>query len=122
MATEPLTVLYDERCGFCTAVADWLVQRGEGALRAAPIGSPLGDTALRDVPAEFRYETVHVVDGRGRRWSGADSLPVLAAATPGFAWASRPLARLPGATRRGYEQVARHRALLSRLLGTSRRG
>jgi predicted DCC family thiol-disulfide oxidoreductase YuxK len=113
-----LTVLYDESCGFCTAVGAWLVRRGGGRLRAEPIGSPTGDQALRDLQREQRYATVHVIDRHGRRWSGPASLPVLARSTPGLGWAAVPLELLPGATRAGYDWVARHRSLLSRLLGT----
>jgi predicted DCC family thiol-disulfide oxidoreductase YuxK len=115
-ARGTLTVLYDETCGFCTAVAEWLVGRGAGRLRAEPIGSALGARALRDLPPERRYDSVHVIDGLGRRWSGARSLPVLAHATRGFSWAAEPLALLPQATELGYDWVARHRAALSRLL------
>lgn len=111
-----LTVLYDETCGFCTGVAAWLVRRGAGRLRVEPIGSTLGAHALRDLPLERRYDSVHVIDGLGRRWSGARSLPVLARATPGLEWAAGPLALLPRATEVGYDWVTRHRAALSRLV------
>jgi predicted DCC family thiol-disulfide oxidoreductase YuxK len=116
LAQGRLTVLYDEACGFCTAIATWLVGRGAGRLRAEPIGSAFGARALRDLPMEHRYDSVHAIDGLGRRWSGARSLPVLARATPGFSWAAEPLALLPQATELGYDWVARHRAALSRLL------
>jgi predicted DCC family thiol-disulfide oxidoreductase YuxK len=122
VASGSLTVLYDESCGFCTAIASWLVGAGAGRLRAEPIGSPLGSQALRDLDREERYATVHVIDERGRRWSGAASLPVLAQATDGLGWAARPLGRLPGVTRLGYDWVIRHRRLLSRLLGRAAQG
>jgi predicted DCC family thiol-disulfide oxidoreductase YuxK len=122
VASGTLTVLYDEHCGFCTAVATWLVRRGGGALRAEPIGSALGLDALRDLDREQRYASVHVIDGRGRRWSGAASLPVLARATRGLGWAARPLELVPGITAHGYDWVARHRSLLSRLLGIGASG
>jgi predicted DCC family thiol-disulfide oxidoreductase YuxK len=115
-SSRSLTVLYDEQCGFCTTVARWLVRRGASRLHAEPIGSALGDRALRDLAPERRYATVHVLDGFGRRWSGAQSLPVLARATPGLAWATGVLERSPRATEAGYDWVARHRGLLSRLL------
>jgi predicted DCC family thiol-disulfide oxidoreductase YuxK len=111
-----LTVLYDETCGFCIAIAAWLVHAARGRLRAEPIGSRLGAHALRDLDRAARYASVHVVDARGRRWSGAASLPILARATPGLGWAALPLQRLPGTTRAGYDWVTRHRRTLSRLL------
>jgi predicted DCC family thiol-disulfide oxidoreductase YuxK len=117
-----LTVLYDENCGFCTAIASWLVRAARGRLRAEPIGSPLGADALRDLERRDRYASVHVVDERGRRWSGAASLPVLARATRGLGWAALPLELLPAVTRVGYDWVTRHRRLLSRLLGRDGHG
>jgi predicted DCC family thiol-disulfide oxidoreductase YuxK len=122
VASGALTVLYDESCGFCTAIASWLVRAGAGRLRAEPIGSPFGAQALRDLDREERYASVHVIDERGRRWSGGASLPVLAQAADGLGWAARPLGRLPGVTRVGYDWVTRHRSLLSRVLGRAARG
>jgi len=116
-----LTVLYDEQCGFCTAVARWLVRRGAGRLQAESIGSARGARALRDLARERRYDTVHVLDEVGRRWSGPRSLPVLARATPGLAWAAGLLEQFPGATELGYDWVARHRGALSRALRGLRR-
>ena len=119
-ASGALTVLYDENCGFCAAIASRFVRAARGRLRAEPIGSPLGADALRDLARRDRYASVHVVDERGRRWSGAASLPVLARATRGLGWAALPLERVPGVTRAGYAWVTRHRRLLSRLLGRRR--
>jgi predicted DCC family thiol-disulfide oxidoreductase YuxK len=115
-ASGALTVLYDEGCRFCFAIAAWLVRTARGRLRAEPIGSPLGADALRDLDHDARYASVHVVDERGRRWSGAASLPHLARATRGLRWAALPLERFPGMTRAGYDWITRHRRLLSRLL------
>ena len=70
-ASGALTVLYDENCGFCAAIASRFVRAARGRLRAEPIGSPLGADALRDLARRDRYASVHVVDERGRRWSGA---------------------------------------------------
>jgi predicted DCC family thiol-disulfide oxidoreductase YuxK len=111
-----LTVFYDERCGFCTAVAAWLTRHGGGTLRHEPIGSSAGGVALRDVAPEHRYASVHVLDAYGRRWSGASSLPILARAVPGLRWTARPLDSLPAVTALGYDLVTRHRARLSTLL------
>ena len=113
---ETLTVLYDERCGFCTAVAAWLTAHGGGRLRHEPIGSPVGGVALRDVAPEHRYASVHVLDTRGRRWSGAAGLPVLARAVNGLGWSARLLETFPAVATLGYDLVTRRRARLSKLL------
>jgi predicted DCC family thiol-disulfide oxidoreductase YuxK len=114
---QGLTVLYDEHCAFCTAVAEWLERRSRPAIDIAPIGSPLGDRALRDLPPARRYDSVHVLDRCGRRRSGADSLPLLFAAAPGLGWAGIVARSVPGVARAGYAFVANHRGLASRLLG-----
>jgi len=121
-ANGALTVLYDETCGFCTAIAAWLERAARGRVRAERIGSPLGRDALRDLDNDARYASVHVLDERGRRWSGAASLPVLARAIPGLGWAALPLERLPRTTRAGYGWVTRHRRALSRLLARTTHG
>ena len=113
-------MLYDEACGMCTALAEWLARRTDGDLAAAAIGSPTGDALLRDLTPGERYASVHVVDGTGRRFSGGAAMPAVLAALPHgrpAAWLAR---RLPGATALGYGLVARHRGTISRLLRVSR--
>ena len=106
-------MLYDEGCRFCAAAADVLAARG---LRVAPIGSPLGETWLRDLDRGARYAAFHAVDAEGRRCSGGAAVPVVLDALPrGGAFAA--LARAaPGVTDAGYALVARNRSVLSRLV------
>jgi predicted DCC family thiol-disulfide oxidoreductase YuxK len=106
--------LYDEDCGFCTWLAVQLARRG--GLAVAGIGSATGTRLLRDLPRERRYESVHVVDARGRRRSGAAALPVLLRALPRLAWAAAIVDAIPWPFARGYELVSRHRRVLSRVL------
>ena len=110
-----LTLLYDETCHFCTALAEWFVRRSGGAVEAHPIGSPLGSQALRDVAVNRRYDSIHVLDAVGRRRSGAESLPELCRAVPGLGWAAWLARAFPGVARLGYAYVARNRRLISRL-------
>ena len=120
MTANGPTVLYDEACGMCTALAQWLAERTEGDLAVAAIGSPTGDSLLRDLTPGERYARVHVVDGTGRRFSGGAAVPLVVAALPHgrpVAWLAR---RLPSATALGYGLVARHRGTISRLLRVSR--
>jgi len=120
VTASPQTVLYDEACGMCTALAEWLAERADGRLSVAAIGSPTGEVLLRDLERDERYASVHVVDGAGRRCSGGAAVPVVLAALPhgrAAAWLTR---RVPWATELGYRLVARHRGTISRLLGVSR--
>jgi predicted DCC family thiol-disulfide oxidoreductase YuxK len=110
----PLTVLYDEDCGLCAWLATWLEQSG---VAVAPIGSPLGDRHLRDLPHAQRYAAVHVVDVAGRRRSGPEALPPLLRALPRVRWVAPLAESTPWLTAWGYGIVARHRRRLSRVLG-----
>jgi predicted DCC family thiol-disulfide oxidoreductase YuxK len=114
-----LTVLYDERCGFCTAVARWLARFGR-ELDVAPIGSPAGERLLGDLAPADRYAAVHAVDETGRRSTGGAAVPPVLARLPGGRLPARAAAAVPGATERGYALVARHRGTLSRLLRQNR--
>jgi len=114
-----LTVLYDEGCGFCTAVAGWLARFGRG-LDVAPIGSATGERLLADLAAEERYATVHVVDASGRRRSGGAAVPPILALLPGGRIPSSVAAAFPHVTDRGYELVARNRRALSRVVRQKR--
>jgi predicted DCC family thiol-disulfide oxidoreductase YuxK len=113
-----MTVLYDERCGVCAALAAWLRRRAP-AIRAAAIGSPVGDALLRDLDHAERYATVHVADAYGRRRSGALAVPPILRE---LGWG--PLAALaeacPTVSEVAYRAVARNRGALSRALRVSR--
>lgn len=115
MTGRGLTVLYDEACGVCTALAAWLVGQGDG-LVVAPIGSHLGDRLLRDLPTGERYATVHAVDSAGRRFSGGNAVPVVLGAMRGWGHAAALARCSPLATRLGYRILARRRGAFSRLL------
>jgi predicted DCC family thiol-disulfide oxidoreductase YuxK len=107
-------VLYDADCGVCSRLAEGLTRRG---VRVAPIRSATGDVELRDLPRTRREAAVHVVDDRGRRRSGAEALPPILCSFPRFAWCARIVDSLPAPFGMGYAVVARHRRVLSRVLG-----
>jgi len=113
-----LTVLYDEGCGFCTELASWLARRP--GLEAVAIGSPQGALLLRDLAPERRYDAVHVVDGLGRRRSGGAALAPVLRELPGCSVAAGACDAFPAVAAGGYRLVARNRALVSRLLRSSR--
>ena len=108
-------VLYDETCGFCTALAGWLERRGVGI---APIGSATGAMFLRDLTHEQRYASLHAIDGSGRRASGAAALPLILGQLPGGRSAAMLCTLMPWPFDVAYRLVARYRVLVSRLLGT----
>jgi predicted DCC family thiol-disulfide oxidoreductase YuxK len=108
-----VTVLYDEGCAFCTALARWLA--GRPGLRTAPIGSPEGALLLRDLTPAERYDAVHVVDERGRRRTGGAALPPVLRRLPGGRLPAALLAALPGPTELAYRLVARNRSAVSRV-------
>jgi predicted DCC family thiol-disulfide oxidoreductase YuxK len=108
-----LTVLYDEGCGFCTRVAHRLARSGR--VEAAPIGSPLGSLLLRDLTPTEQYAAVHVVDTRGRRWSGGAAVAPVARRFRGGAPLAAASDAFPGLTAHLYGFVARNRGLVARL-------
>lgn len=114
MATA-LTVLYDEDCGFCTAVAGRLARRD--GIVAAPIGSATGEAALVGLTRDERYASFHVVDGSGRVSSAGEALAALLAVLPAGGATSRLARKFPRATEAVYRQTARRRDLLGRLFG-----
>ena len=105
-----LTVLYDEDCGFCTAVAERLARRD--GISAAEIG---GAAALGEMSRNERYASFHVVDSAGRVSSAGEALTVLLAALPAGRVTSRLARRFPRVTEAVYRQTARHRNLLGQL-------
>jgi predicted DCC family thiol-disulfide oxidoreductase YuxK len=114
MDSRAALVLYDADCGVCGRLADALIRHG---VRVAPIRSATGELQLRDLAHASREATVHVLDGHGRRRSGAEALPSILRSLPRLAWTARLVAAHPAASRLGYAAVARHRRVLSRILG-----
>lgn len=119
-AVAAAVVLYDADCGFCTRAALALVRRSRGGLRAVPIRSAEGDALLGDLPDARRDGSWHLVTADGRRWSAGAAVAPALRRLPGLAWLAPLVEALPGPVERGYRLVARHRGLLSRLLGSRR--
>ena len=119
VVATPLTVLYDEDCGFCTAAAGWLAKRD--GIVTAPIGSATGDTALHGMSRDERYASFHVVDNAGRVSSAGEALTLLIAALPAGRATSRVARRFPRVTEALYQQTAKRRSLLGRLFRVNAR-
>jgi len=116
------TVLYDENCRFCRRSVDWIraLARGD-SLTFAPIGSETGEQLLRDLTADERYASWHLVDEDGRRYSAGAAFPPLLRRLPGLRWLAPVAETFPGAVEAAYRLVSRHRSRLSRLVGGDRR-
>jgi predicted DCC family thiol-disulfide oxidoreductase YuxK len=111
------TVLYDEQCGFCCVMADWVVRLHTGApLRMLPIQSTGGQTALASLPANERLASWHMLDERGQLFSGGDAFAPLLRDVPGARWLAPILERMPGVTGWVYRVVAGRRTTLARLI------
>ena len=108
-----LTILYDEGCGFCTAIAGRLAKRD--GVAAAEFASPTGDIALEGLSRNERYASFHVVDSSGRLSSAGEALAALLAVLPAGRATSRVARAFPRVTEALYRQTARRRDLLGRL-------
>jgi predicted DCC family thiol-disulfide oxidoreductase YuxK len=108
-----LTVLYDEDCGFCTAVAARLARRD--GIVAASIGGAAGNAALHEMSRDERYGSFHVVDSAGRVSSAGEAVAILLAAFPAGRATSRLARAFPRVTETMYRQTAKRRDLLGRL-------
>jgi predicted DCC family thiol-disulfide oxidoreductase YuxK len=111
------TVLYDRDCGFCrVTLARILALDRRRRLRPVAIQSELGQTLLRDLPAERRLDSWHLVTPDGRVHSAGAGFPPLLRLLPGGAPLAALLGRLPRLSEAGYRLVAGNRGLLGRRL------
>lgn len=114
-ATIRLTVLYDERCGFCLRCRDWLL--GQACLLPVDL-LPAGSTVARERYGALPWlgNELIVIDDRGRAWLGAAAFVMCLWATARYrAWAYR-LARPAFAhhTERFFRFVSKRRDRWSR--------
>lgn len=113
-------VIYDEDCGFCRWSAERLrVWDRRGALRFVPLGSREAAEVLRDVPADERSMSWHLVEPDGRVRSAGGAVAPLLRRLPGGSVPASLADAAPVTTERVYAFVARHRDELGRLLGRS---
>ena len=107
-----LTLLYDDGCALCVRLTAPL-GRADG-VSLVPIGSERGLRLLGDLSPAQRDASLHVVDERGGRWSGATALPLVLRRIRGGGVAARVVERFPRAAAHAYSLVARNRTWLSR--------
>jgi predicted DCC family thiol-disulfide oxidoreductase YuxK len=112
-----VTVLYDRDCGFCRWSMGRLLAWDRAArLRPVAIQSAEGQRLLSDLAPEQRLASAHAVDAAGRRTSGGDALPAVAAVLPGGAPLAALGRRAPGLARLGYRAAAGRRSLFGGLI------
>lgn len=112
-----MIVLYDIDCGFCRWTLGLLLAWDRrGRLRSAAIQSAEGEHLLDGMAAARRLESWHLAQPDGRVVSAGDALASLLRVLPGGSPAAWAAERFPGATRRLYFAVVRHRSLFGRLL------
>src|SRR3954452_10546734 len=86
-----------------------------GALRPVALQHPEADELLRDMPAEERMESWHLVTQEGVSSAGAAATAVRRR-HPGVTPLACVFERFPAAAERGYGLVADHRSKHGRLL------
>ncbi|HEY5475909.1 MAG TPA: DCC1-like thiol-disulfide oxidoreductase family protein [Tepidiformaceae bacterium] len=119
IAGSAFALLYDADCGFCrgilACILRWDRQR---RLRPIPLQSPEA-ALLAPMAPELRARSWHLVSPSGKCWSAGHAIAPLMRLLP----RGRPIAVLavlfPGATNAAYWFVARHRAGLGRLTGST---
>jgi len=122
MPAAPLTVLYDEDCGFCRYLLAVLLRMDRHRrLLPIPIQGFDGQRLLSELSPEQRLATAHVVTPAGRLYSGGDIAVPLARELPLGVGAARVAARLGAPSRWAYAQVAANRTRLGRLVPAGRR-
>jgi predicted DCC family thiol-disulfide oxidoreductase YuxK len=114
---QPVRVLYDRDCGFCrSALSALLVWDREQRLRPVALQDDEAGRLLSGMPEAERLEAVRVVAPGHEPLSGGAALAALLRELPGGAPVARMAELRPGFTERGYQWVADHRSVLSRLI------
>ena len=117
---EAATVLYDVDCGFCRwALARVLAWDRAGRLRPVAIQDDEGQALLARLDPAERLASWHVAFPDGELYSAGPALERVVALLPGGRAAAAVLRVLHPVTRRGYELVARHRAVPGRLVSAA---
>jgi predicted DCC family thiol-disulfide oxidoreductase YuxK len=110
------SIVYDDDCSFCRwSLGLVLAWDRRHALRPVALQDPEARELLRDVPAEERMESWHLVTEAGVSSAGA-AAPRLLRGLPGGGPLARLLDRFPKATERAYRLVADNRSKLGKLI------
>jgi predicted DCC family thiol-disulfide oxidoreductase YuxK len=110
-------MIFDGECEFCRK---W-IRRFEKMIHAQVDYIAYQDLADRfpEIPRADFERAVHWVDSQGQVSSGAEAVLRALALNPGYRWTFWAYQRLPGMRwlcDRGYDWVAKNRALISRIV------
>ncbi|RMH41559.1 MAG: DUF393 domain-containing protein [Deltaproteobacteria bacterium] len=114
-AERPLLV-WDGDCGFCRRSAERIAHQVGGRLDTAPY-QRVADR-FPDIPVDSFRAAVHLIEPDGRVFTGAEAIYRALALRPGggaLHWCYRRLPGFAAASDLGYQFVANHRPLMSRL-------
>ncbi|MGE3074244.1 MAG: thiol-disulfide oxidoreductase DCC family protein [Dehalococcoidia bacterium] len=90
------TLLYDDGCRFCRAMAELLFHLARGSeLSFLPWSSPLAQEWIRDLTPEVRDASMHLKLPDGTLQSGAGVLALTLAHVRGLKWIAWLSARIP---------------------------
>lgn len=113
-----LTLFYDGRCRLCLRTVDALSKlRLKAELRMIPLQQATDEQLPAGIRREELLTELHVVDGSGQLYRGADAIARILREARGLSWLAG-LSRLPllrPLVRAGYRLIAKHRY---RLFGT----
>ena len=111
-------LLYDSDCGFCRWLVDKvLVWDRRGRVRSMELQDGEADSLLREIDADAKMSSWHLVTPDGRVHSAGAAAPPLLRLLPGGKPLAALLAAFPEGTERAYRTVARNRDRLGRLVG-----
>ena len=108
-------MLYDRDCGFCVWSLAWVLAWDRGhRLRPLPLQDETARTMLGGMDHERMFASAHLVTPEGTVHSGGDAVVPILRLLPGGAPLAPVAAAMSGASRVGYNWVARNRGLLGR--------
>jgi len=111
-APEKLLLLYDGECNLCLATVEKLSRiRTQAELTMLPLQEADPHRLPKGIQREDLLAELHVVDGEGRLYKGADAVIRIIRTVPGLAWLAG-LYRVPGMKRPAhgvYRLVAKYR-------------
>lgn len=109
---ESLILLYDARCVLCLRTVDTLSRmKVKADLRMIPFQQADSSLLPPGLTEEKLAAQLHVIDGSGNIYAGADAVVRIMRTVPSLAWLT-PLYRVPGLrplAEAGYRWVAHHR-------------
>jgi predicted DCC family thiol-disulfide oxidoreductase YuxK len=111
-APEKLLLLYDGECNLCLATVEKLRRiRTQAKLTMLPLQEADPVLLPKGIQREDLLEELHVVDGEGRLYKGAEAVIRIMRTVPGLAWLAG-LYRVPGMkgpAQSVYRFIAKHR-------------